>query len=376
MLRLGPLIVAGLVGLLLAGCATPPTAPAGPTSAASAPSTPQTSPASAAPSPAASHPDFKACLVSAAPGSAADSASQTSQAGLALAAAELGIQTEIGQTGSDQDLAAVIQGLVAADCDLIALIGPGQAPAAEAAALAHPDVHFLLVDAMPANPQPNLKPLLFDPTGASFLAGYLAASQSQTGVVAGFGAVNDADVVLHLNGCAAGVAHYNQAKGAAVSMIGWDRASQDGQFVASATPFDDAVAGRAVAEELVGQGADIIFPVAGPSGLGALQLAQESAGQVSVIWSDGDGCVQHTGFCPVILTSVRKSLDVALREVIGQAVNGQFNNTAHHGTLANDQVGLSALQDFADQVGGATLAELAGVRNGLIEGSILPPAAG
>ena len=40
---------------------------------------------------------------------------------------------------------------------------------------------------------------------------------------------------------------------------------------------------------MIQQGADIILPVAGPTGLGAAAAAQESGGKVSIIWVDSDG---------------------------------------------------------------------------------------
>ncbi len=357
---------AGALALVLAGCATSP-GTGGPAS------TSPTSATSAASQPAG---DFKACMVADASGFSDGSFNQTSHQGLLRAEAELGIETGEIQAPGEADYAASIQALVDTDCDLVTAIGFKHADAAEAAAIANPEVDFLLVDAMPTNPQPNLKPLLFDPTGAAFLAGYLAASQSQTGSVATFGAVRNADVVLFLNGYAAGVDHYNQAKGAQVQVLGWDLATQDGQFIQSQSPFQDVAAGRTTAENLAAQGADVIFPVAGMAGTGALQVAEASSGQIAAIWVDTDGCVSNPSFCPVILTSVYKGMDVAVFDAIAQAAEGNFDNTAYHGTLANQGVGISPFHQFEDQVSQATRSELEEIRQGLVDGSIQLPAAG
>ncbi len=379
-MRFPRLIAAAPLGLalILTGCATPPQAESSasqpPTSAPTTASAPTTS--ASVPAPSTPAVDYKACMVADASGFADGSFNQTSHAGLLRAATELGIDTGEIQSPGEADYAASIQALVTADCDLITLVGFKHADAAQAAAVANPEVQFLLVDAMPATPLPNLKPLLFDPTGAAFLAGYLAAAQTQSGTVATFGAVKNADVVLFLNGFAGGVAHYNQAKGAQVTLLGWDAEKQDGQFIQSQMPFQDVAAGRTTAEALAAGGADIIFPVAGMAGTGALQVAQESGGQVSAIWVDSDGCLSNPNFCPAILTSVYKAMDVAVFDAISDAVAGKFLNTPYRGTLENQGVGLAPFHDFDDKVSPEVRNDLEAVRRGLIDGSITPPAAG
>ena len=91
-------------------------------------------------------------------------------------------------------------------------------------------------------------------------------------------------------------------------MLGWDAAKQDGQFVPGDKPFENAKGGQQVAQGLISQGADIIFPVAGPAGEGALQAAKASGGKVNAIWVDTDGCVSAATYCPQIMTSVYKGL--------------------------------------------------------------------
>lgn len=356
------LLLAGLLAIVLAGCAAEPSRTTG--SPAQSPQTP------------AGGQGLKVCQVADASGFADGSFNQTVHNGLLRAADELGVATGEIQAPGEADYAAAVESLVDADCELIILVGFKHADAAQAAAQANPQVDFLLVDAMVETPLDNLKPLLFDPAGAAFLAGYLAAAQSRTGAVATFGAVKNADVLLFLNGYAGGVAHFNQTKDADVQLLGWDVETQDGQFITSQAPFQDVAAGKTTAENLAGQGADVIFPVAGMAGTGALQVAQESGGEVQAIWVDSDGCLANPSFCPVILTSVVKAMDVAVFDAISAAVDGQFSNEPYHGTLANEGVGLSPFHELDDQVSAQTRAELEQIREQLIDGSITPPAAG
>ena len=79
-----------------------------------------------------------------------------------------------------------------------------------------------------------------------------------------------------MDGFADGVAYYNKAKGKNVQVLGWDKAKQDGSF---ANDFADPAKGKALADTLVAQGADVIMPVAGGTGLGTAAAAQASGGK-------------------------------------------------------------------------------------------------
>ena len=130
-----------------------------------------------------------------------------------------------------------------------------------------------------------MKPVVFDTAQASYLAGYLAAGVSKTGVVATFGGGNQPPVTLFMDGFVDGVAKYNEVHGTAVRVLGWDKAKQDGAFTGD---FEDINKGKALSEGFIDQGADVILPVAGQVGEGAASAALERGG-VSVIWVDSDG---------------------------------------------------------------------------------------
>ena len=64
----------------------------------------------------------------------------------------------------------------------------------------------------------------------------------------------------------------------------------------------DAIEAYCLPQGLISQGADIIFPVAGPAGEGALQAAKASGGKVNAIWVDTDGCVSAEEYCGNIVS--------------------------------------------------------------------------
>ena len=316
--------------------------------------------------------DFKACMVSDSGGFDDKSFNQTSHDGLVKAKSELGVQTAEIESADTKDFATNIKAMVDADCNIVVTVGFLLSDATVAAAKANPEVKFAIVDDNPAKAAglTNFKPLVFNTAESSFMAGYYAAAQSKTGKVGTFGGIKIPTVTIFMDGFAQGVAHYNKTKGKSVQVLGWDAAKQDGQFVPEPKPFDNIAGGKATAQNLVSQGADIIFPVAGPAGQGGLQVAKESGGKVTAIWVDTDGCVSASEFCSVIQTSVYKGMDVSVFDAIKAAKDGSFSNKPYIGTLANGGTGISPFHDFESKVPAELKTELDQVKKDIESGTI------
>ena len=75
-------------------------------------------------------------------------------------------------------------------------------------------------------------------------------------------------------------------------------------------------------------------------------------------------------FCPVVLTSVMKNMDVAVENAVTAAYNGDFQGGVYVGTLENDGVGLAPFHEFESALPAGLTDELAQVQAGLIDGSI------
>jgi basic membrane protein A and related proteins len=345
--------------LTLTGCAEAPG-----TGGASAP---------AAESPSATAPGgagFKACMVSDDGGFDDKSFNQTSHKGLLDAKAELGIETGQVESNSAADYAKNIQSMVDADCNMIVTAGFLLSDDTLAAAKKNPDIEFAIVDNNDPKTYPavtNLKPLLFNTAQTSFLAGYLAAGMTKTKKLGTFGGAKLPTVTIFMDGFSQGVDYYNKQKSTDVQVLGWDAAKQDGQFTGD---FDDIKGGQRTTEGLISQGADIVFPVAGPAGLGALQAAKASGGKVNAIWVDTDGCVSAETYCSNIITSVNKAMDVAVRDTIKAANDGSFSNEPYVGTLENGGTGLTPFHEFDSKVPAELKSELDALKADIISGKI------
>jgi basic membrane protein A len=349
-----------VAAMSLAGCGQ-----RGDTNAADTPS--DTASANASQTPAESHPDFKACMVSDSGGFDDKSFNQTSHDGLVNAQKDLGIKTAEIESQSDSEYADNIKALIQQDCDSITTVGFLLGDATEAAAKKNPDIDFSIVDFAYAKAPDNLKGLTFNTATPSFLAGYLAAGMTKSGIVGTFGGLPIPTVTIFMDGYWEGVQYYNKQNNADVKVVGWDEKSQKGSFTED---FEDKTKGQAIAENMIQQGADVIFPVAGPAGLGGLQAAQDSQGAVKAIWVDTDGCVSAAEYCDVLLSSVMKRMDVAVEQVIKDSLEGSFTSEPYVGTLENDGVALAPYHEMDSEIPQELKDQIDQIKQKIIDGEI------
>jgi phosphate/phosphite/phosphonate ABC transporter binding protein len=213
--------------------------------------------------------------------------------------------------------------------------------------------------------------LLFAVDEPSFMAGYLAAGMTETGTVCTYGGIKIPPVTQFMVAFEEGVDYYNEQNGADVTLLGWktDPGSEgggDGSFTGNFESLDD---GRSFAENFFDEGCDIIFPVAGPVGLGSAAAAQDRG--FAVIGVDADLTQTNPDAVEVYMTSVLKQIDVAVYQAVMQMADGTFEGgTNLISTLENDGVGLAPYHDWEDRVPAELTAEIEEIRQGIIAGDI------
>ncbi|MFN6291726.1 MAG: BMP family protein, partial [Candidatus Nanopelagicaceae bacterium] len=200
----------------------------------------------------------------------------------------------------------------------------------------------------------------------SFLAGYLAASYTKTGVVATYGGMNFGAVTDFMDGYAKGVAHYNKVKKASVKVLGWDPAKKDGTFVGN---FSDSAKALQISKNFELQNADVIFPVAGGLGGATAQNAMSSKKSV-VIWVDSDGVIAAPQYKSVLITSVLKGVGTSVTQVIRDQRSGKFSSTPYLGTIKNKGTGLAPFYDYDSKISQKTKDELKRLSLAIASGSL------
>jgi len=347
----------GLIALLAAGCGSSPSSSS--TSASG---------------------KFLGCMVTDTGGIDDKSFNQSSWEGMKAAAATdpSKIQVTYLPSTTSADYASNISTFVGRKCGIIVTVGFLMADATEAAAKANPHQKFAIVDCSYASEclsgakETNIDQLVFNTVQDGFLGGYLAAGMTKTGVVATYGGENFGTVTIYEDGFWDGVQYYNTQHHTKVTVLGWDETSQKGDFIGN---FTNVGAGESLTNTYIGEGADVIFPVAGGVGLGtakAIQIADAAGKHVLMEWVDTDGCISAQQYCQYMLTSVTKGITEAVKTAVLSAVNGSFKGGTYIGTLANGGAVLSPYHDLASQVPPALQAEIKTLETQIEEGKINP----
>jgi len=327
-------------------------------------------PQEAAPS-NAQNASFLGCQVTDTGGIDDRSFNATAWKGMQDAKQKLGIQIKVLESDSQNDFAPNLRAFVQQKCGLIVTVGFLLGDATKASAKQNPNQKYAIVDFAYAPkdiPNDNVLGLTFSTDQAAFLAGYTAAAVSKSHKLGTFGGINIPTVTIFMDGFSAGVQYYNKQKNASVQLLGWNPAKpKAGLFTGDFTNQDN---GKRVTETLLGEGADIILPVAGPVGLGAAAAVKAAGGDNRMVWVDTDGCVSAETYCANIISSVYKGLDVAVKDAITAAKDGSFSNEPYVGTLENEGTGLSPFHDFDGKVPAELKSELDTLKADIISGKI------
>jgi basic membrane protein A len=363
-------IVAGLsaVSLLAAACGS---------SSGSSGTSPSSSASSSTPAVAAK---FKACMVTDTGGIDDKSFNQSSYQGLTeAAAADPNVSAQFLPSTTTADYASNITSFIGQKCGIIVTVGFLMGAATSKGATANPGTKFAIVDfpqaGLTPTPEKNVDALTFNTVQDGFLGGYLAAGMTKSKKVATFGGQKFSTVTIYMDGFWDGVQYYNSQHHTNVQVLGWNEKTQKGSFTGN---FTDLTAGQRLTTTFISEGADIIFPVAGGVGLGAMKAIQnadsaDGSQKVNALWVDTDGCVSAAQFCKYFISSVEKGIQTAVKNAVLSAAKGTFKGGNYVGDLANGGVTLAPYHDFGSKVPAALTAELAKVKAGIENGSIKTP---
>jgi basic membrane protein A len=355
---------AAAVALLLAGCGSKS---GGGNTSAPAPPPGGNSGGSSQPGAAA----FKACMVLDTGGVDDKSFNQSSWAGMQAAKQQNpNIDVSYVPSKSGNDYTPNLTAETSKGCQTVVAVGGLMFDNVKAIAAKNPSTHYAEVDAPSTGP--NVYGIQFNTAQGAFLGGYLAAAYSKTGKVATWGGLPIGPVTIYMDGFWEGVQYYNQQNHKNVQVLGWDETNQKGgTFVnEGANSFNDLNKGKQISQTFIQEGADVIFPVAGGSGQGAVSAAAASNGAVSVMWVDVDGCVSLPQDCKYFLTSVTKNLSGAVTAYVTKAASGSFPTGSYIGTLANEGTGLAPFHDFDSKVSSDIKSQLADVAAKIKDGTI------
>jgi basic membrane protein A len=207
----------------------------------------------------------------------------------------------------------------------------------------------------------NVVSVLFKEHEASFLAGALA---SMVTTMEGNEKVNPDAVIGAIGG--------TQSPGIDKFIVGYEEGAkyinpETKVISAYSNSFGDPAKGQELTLAMYYQGADIVFQIAGGTGEGVFQAAEDAKHYAIGVDSDQDYI--KPGF---ILTSMIKRVDVSVFDLCSRLVNGTLEggSIVEYG-LKEDGVNLSPMEFTKDQVPAEFLIKVDELKNMIINGEIV-----
>jgi basic membrane protein A len=249
--------------------------------------------------------------------------------------------------------------------NLIVTVGFALGADTYAAATANPDIHFIGVDQFQTQDElPNYESLIYSEAQAGYLAGIVAASISESGVVAAIGGSGTIPpVVNYMRGYENGVLSVNPDATVILKYISNDLA----------VAFNDPTTGKSFSDEFLGVNADVdvMFQVAGKTGNGVLDSAV--AAGIYALGVDVDQWVSYPSANVCIVTSAEKKLTKSVSEAIqGFAAGGDERTGNVFLGAAEGMVGISPFYQFGDLITEDTQAAIDDAFAGMADGTLDP----
>jgi basic membrane protein A len=214
----------------------------------------------------------------------------------------------------------------------------------------------------PATLLPNYQGLVYNEAQAGYLAGVIAASLSKSGTIGTVGGINTIPpVVNYIQGYKNGAASVNPD----VNVL----AEYSSTDITKA--FNDPAKGKAIAQQMIGQGADVLFQVAGLTGQGVLEAACDA--NILGIGVDVDQYESLPQLGKCLITSAEKKLRASVKAAILRAYNGTSTGGVSFNDASSDPVGigLAPYHDLASlvtpEIQANVDAALAGMKDGTLD---------
>lgn len=316
--------------------------------------------------------DFAGCAVASEGGYQDYSLNQGVAQGLDAAGQSSDIKIEKIYSHGASEYEPNMRSAIQSGCDFIVAVGSPLAGITEEVAGDYPNVRFLVVDAKTPRVD-NVKSVTYEMHEASFVAGYAAAAASGSDTVAIYGGQKNSTTTGFMDGFFDGVEYYNENNDSNIEILGWDKNSQEGEFIDSLTDVDAA---ESVTEDFINDGADVVVPVAGYAGVGTIQVIsrenQGGGGDVVFIWSDLNGdSILPDDYKKYHLTSVVKNTSDPILSDLQKAASGEFDHSPYVGNLKNGGVDVGNFNERQKNLSQDELKDIQQLRQRIIDGDIL-----
>lgn len=250
------------------------------------------------------------------------------------AGAAIHYEESVSAAGVEQ----VVNALVEDGYGMIFLTSGSFQEAGMAAAKAHPDTHFFILNADVQGK--NIASFRIADEEQGFLMGALAAMLSESGIVAFVGGAELPAIRNGAEGFAQGAKYISPEIQVLSEFIG---------------NFEDNAAAQALTEGMIEKGADVVAPMANQASLGVAEAAQ--AGGIRVICT----AVEQAEAAPdAAVATIGKDVGIAFEEAYLSCMRGEMPDTAMHMGIAEGIVSIGEYYQNIPQDVKERLKEIAG----------------
>ncbi len=254
-----------------------------------------------------------------------NSFNDTAWAGLQRAAADFGVEATVIEPATTADFGSSVVSAVNSGADMVLIFGGSYADTFNEYCARFPEVYFGGMNSVSATPADNLVMAATGDHEGSFLAGALAAMVSKTNVVGAIGGMESDAINRFLVGYEEGAKYINPDIKVLKAFVG---------------SFEDPAKAKEFAQQLHHENADVIYHVAGGSGMGVFEAAKE----IEDLYAIGVDTNQDSIVPGKILTSMVKTGDQIAYDFVKMVVDGNFQSGTIQYGVSNGGVSLT---DFA-----------------------------
>lgn len=199
----------------------------------------------------------------------------------------------------------------------------------------------------------NVASVLFKEQEGGFLAGIaaglLASEERQLGIVGG---IRIPPVIRYEVGFRAGVM----------------TVAPDVEVTASyADDFENPTLGKELSLALYDQGCNIVFPIAGRTGVGSFDAAVERGEGAWVIAADADQ--SHLGPDHQLCAALKR-IDESVVRIVGQVMDDAFEGGIQNLGIAEEGIDLGAWHETVDE---DIIAQVDAYKQAIVDGTVVPP---
>jgi len=237
-------------------------------------------------------------------------------------------------------------------------VGFSTLEAISATAPLYPGASFAIVDTELEHYPQNLRGITFQSGEAAYIAGALAGMMTSSDIVGVIGGMEIPAVLAFTEPFQHGAVCANPE----ITTI-----------ITFTNNFWDQDLGASVAQDMIQEGADLIFPPAGGLGFGSILTATQSG-----VWGIGyDVDFYHSLFMSgtvtgsqYLLTSVVKNVDEGVYLTISDVISGTFTSGTRAYNMAEGGVGLAPYHDAESAIPGDVKHKLEWIKQGILTGWI------